>query len=97
MPAPNAPGSGRYASRALAGAAVRVKTAPVGQRHATILSEARGLARFIAAGLLTERDVIGTLEAAGQQAGKAAGEIESIIAWAMDNPSRAELPDRARR
>jgi hypothetical protein len=96
-PAPNTPGSGRYASRALAGAAVRVKTAPIGNRHATILSEARGLARFIAAGLLTERDVVGTLEAAGQQAGKPVDEIESIIAWAMDNPSRAELPEGIRR
>jgi hypothetical protein len=97
MPAPNAPGAGRYASRALASAAVRVQAAPIGNRHATVLSEARGLARFITAGLLTERDVIGTLEAAGQQAGKPADEIASIIAWAMNKPSQAELPQGTHR
>jgi hypothetical protein len=92
MPAVNDAGSGRYASRALASAATRVLAAPEGNRHPTIMSGARGLARFIVARLLTADVVKDTLISAGIDAGKPKEEIESIIIWALDNPSKAALP-----
>jgi hypothetical protein len=93
MPAAGSPGSGGYAAAALNNAAVRVQSAPVGQRHGRILREAVGLARFIAAGLLSTRDVTDTLRGAGANAGKPTDEIDSIVAWAIDHPSSASLPE----
>jgi hypothetical protein len=93
MPAPDATGAARYAFAALTNAAVRVRQAGVGQRHPTILREARGLARFVAAGLLTESSVAGVLRNSGQDVGKPADEIDAIVAWAMVHPSGAILPE----
>jgi hypothetical protein len=95
LPIPGWPGSGGYAFAALVNAAVRVQRAGIGQRHETLLCEARGLARFVAAGLLTAHDVASTLRGAGLGAGKAEDEIDSIIAWGMDHPSGAALPEGA--
>jgi hypothetical protein len=92
MPIAGAPGSGGYAAAALNNAAARVQSAPVGQRHGRILREARGLARFINAGLLTLGTVTDTLRGAGAAAGKPEDEIESVIEWAMAHPSGAALP-----
>jgi hypothetical protein len=77
----------RYAFAALINAATRIQQAGIGDRHRTILSEARGLARFIASGLLTERDVTAVLHGAGEAAGKPEREIASIIAWAIAHPA----------
>ena len=93
MPAPGATGAARYAFAALTNAAVRIRQAGVGQRHPTILREARGLARFVAAGLLTESTIAEVLRSSGQDTGKPEEEIDSIIAWAMEHPSAATLPE----
>ena len=93
MPAAGSPGSGGYAAAALNNAAVRVQNAPIGNRHASILREARGLARFVDARLLTESTVRDTLHGAGEAVGKPKDEIAAIIDWAMDNPSGASLPE----
>jgi hypothetical protein len=97
MPEPTAAGAGRYAFAALTSAASGVQRAGVGQRHDTILSEARGLARFVTAGLLTASTVAETLRRAGVNAGKPEDEIDSIIAWAADHPSGTSLPEGATR
>ena len=92
MPKATDAGSGGYAFAALTHAAARVQQAGVGQRHDTILHEARGLARFISAGLLTEGTVRATLRGAGTGNGKPEEEIGAIIDWAIDHPSAAPLP-----
>jgi hypothetical protein len=92
LPSPTSPGAGRYAFAALVNAAARVRRAAIGQRHDTILREARSLARFVAGGLLTERDISATLRAAGTDAGKPDAEIEHIMEWALARPSLAPLP-----
>jgi hypothetical protein len=92
MPNPSDAGAGGYAFAALSNAAVRVQCAGVGQRHDAILREARRLARFVSAGLLTESAVRQTLHGAGVNAGKPEDEIASIIDWALDHRSGAPLP-----
>jgi hypothetical protein len=96
MPTPAYAGGNRYAFAALTNAAVRVASKSQGQRHDTLLAEAQGLARFVAARLLTERDVRDTLGAAGQQVGKPRDEIDNIITWAMAHPRASTLPERVR-
>jgi hypothetical protein len=93
LPATGATGAARYAFAALTNAAVRIRQAGVGQRHPTILREARGLARFVAAGLLTESTISDVLRSSGQDTGKPEEEIDAIIAWAMEHPSGATLPE----
>jgi len=97
LPRPGDAGAGRYAFAALTNAAARVQRAGIGQRHATILREARGLARFINAGLLAQSAVTDMLRGAGANAGKPEDEINSLIEWAMDHPSSAALPEGAAR
>ena len=92
LPAPTAGGAGAYAFAALRGATVRVAQAGVGSRHATLIAAARSLARFVAAGLLTEQDVRGALEGAILQAGKQPDEANRAWAWAVAHPSTARLP-----
>ena len=92
MPKPTDAGAGRYAFAALVNAASRVQRAGIGQRHDTILREARGLARFVNHGLLNQQDVAATLRGAGANAGKPVDEIESLITWAIAHPSGAALP-----
>jgi hypothetical protein len=93
MPRVGDAGAGRYAFAALANAAVRVQRAGKGNRHYTIVHEARSLARFVSAGLLTQTDVTGVLRGAGVIAGKPERETDSIIAWAISHPSNAVLPE----
>ncbi len=95
MPAPREASANHYVSAVLTNAAARIRRAGIGNRHDTILSEARSLARFVSAGLLTERDMRNTLSAAGEHAGKPFEECESIADWAMDHPSGGALPHAA--
>ncbi|MCW3476331.1 hypothetical protein [Limobrevibacterium gyesilva] len=92
LPSPRAPSANRYASVALTNAAARVYRAAEGRRHDTLLSEAIGLARFVAAGLLTESEVAETLRGAGEHVGKPGEECEQIVAWAIAHPSNRPLP-----
>jgi len=93
LPASGDTGAARYAFAALTNAAVRIRQAGVGQRHPTILHEARGLARFVAAGLLTESTIVEVLQGSGQETGKPEEEIDAIIAWAMAHPRAPPLPE----
>jgi hypothetical protein len=93
IPTSDRRGSSQYVGGALASAATRVRMAAIGNRHPTILNEARGLARFIKAGLLTKSVVTETLIDAGRDNDKPQDEIEAIITWALDNPSKAPLPE----
>lgn len=93
LPAEGTIGASSYALAALTNSAVRVRQAGIGQRHDTILREARSLARFIDARLLTERAVSDVLHNAGRDAGKPDDEIDSVIEWAMEHPSGKALPE----
>jgi hypothetical protein len=93
LPKPGDFRAARYVFAALTNAATRVRQAGIGDRHRTLLREARGLARFIAAGLLSERDIETVLHGAGEAAGKPEDEITSVIAWAIAHPSGASLPE----
>ena len=85
-------GAGAYAFAALRGAAARVAHSGQGSRHATLIAAARSLARFVAAGLLTEEDVRAALGGAITQAGKEATEADRAWAWAVAHPSTARPP-----
>jgi hypothetical protein len=93
MPTASDIGASHYAFAALTNAAVRVRRAGIGQRHPTILREARGLARFVAAGLLTQSSIAEVLRNSGEDVGKPASEIDAIVAWAMAHPSSATFPE----
>lgn len=82
-PDPGKTGSGRYAAAALARATMAVATAQVNSRHDTAVREAWGLARLVAAGLLTGSDVSRAIDGALQRAGKPEGEGAAIAAWAV--------------
>lgn len=84
--APATVGTGAaYARKALARAVARITGG--GNRHPAIVSEARSLARLVPAGLLTEGEIRRVLAQAAKQAGKDdEAEIESAIAWGLDNP-----------
>jgi len=80
-----------YCDAAVRNACNRIRTAS--QRHPAILKEARSLARFVAAGMLTETELHSALWSAAQQAGKDdENEIASMIAFAMQHPLTAALP-----
>ncbi|MEE3502641.1 hypothetical protein [Acidiphilium acidophilum] len=91
LPKPSDARASTYAYVALRNAAARVATAGKGDRHFTIIREARSLARFIDAGLLTTSDVRATLEQSAQSAGKPEGEADAVIAWAIAHPSQSPL------
>lgn len=80
-----------YAAKALRGAVVRILGAE--KRHPTILAEARGLARLVRAGMLAESDMRNALHAAAADRDKSRDEVDSILAWAMANPSNAAVPE----
>ena len=81
----------RYAVAALEAAAGRIATAA--KRHPTLIAEARNLARFVDAGLLTAADLRLALARAAEAAGKDdAAEVASCIDWGLSNPSSAPLP-----
>jgi hypothetical protein len=87
IPAPprrvSAEGGSRYATRALASAALNIASAAVDARHPTAVSESWGLARLVRSGLLTESEVIRVVDEALQRAGKPRGEGAAIAAWAV--------------
>lgn len=81
----------RYARAALETAAGRIATAA--KRHPTLIAEARNLARFVQAGLLTVADMRAGLARAAEAAGKDdAKEVAACIDWGLANPSSAPLP-----
>ena len=90
----DAVGGSRYALAALTNATCRVATAPVNARHYSIVAEARGLARFVAARLLTEGEVRRALSGAAELAGKTSDEADAVVTWALAHPSDAALPKR---
>jgi hypothetical protein len=57
------------------------------------MHEARGLARLVAAGLLSEFDISTVLHGAGADAGLDDREIELMVAWALAHPGAATLPE----
>lgn len=79
----SAEGGSRYATRALASAALAISSAAVDSRHPTAVSESWGLARLVRSGLLTESEVIRVVDEALQRAGKPKGEGAAIAAWAV--------------
>ena len=56
-----------------------VQNAPEGRRRATLYGAARGIARMVAAGALTEPDARAVLEAAGTAAQQTPREIRAAI------------------
>ena len=80
---PPAHGSDSYARAALIRATAAVASAAVSNRHPTAVAEAWGLARLVAAGLLTPGEVARALDGALRITGKPAGEGAAIAAWAI--------------
>ncbi len=92
LPAPGDANASRYAFGALRNATARIAMAGVGSRHAAIIAEARGLARFTTAGLLDAATVRRALADAAAAAGKPQGEADLAIDWAAAHPSLAPIP-----
>lgn len=91
MPKPGAERD-RYAWAALRNAAARVASGGVGTRHRSLISEARGLARFAAAGALTEGEIATTLRGAAAAAGKTdQAEIDAAISWGFAHASATPI------
>jgi hypothetical protein len=83
-----------YVDAALADAANAIIDAGEGKRHDKVIAESRNLARLVAAGLLSEKDLTEVVTRAAERAGKVdAEEIASCIAWGIANPSKAKLPE----
>lgn len=93
LPRPTAPGASAYALAALTAGVARVASAAVNSRHYTMVAEARSLARFVDAGLLTASDVRRALGGAAERCGKTKEEAHSVVDWAMLHPSGAVLPE----
>jgi hypothetical protein len=85
VPAPHGPvppgGAGRISSPpALLDALLRaVREAPAGRRRVTLYGAARGVARMVAAGALTEADARAALTATGHQVSQPARDIAAAI------------------
>jgi hypothetical protein len=82
-PLPATRSSGSHARAALIRATTAVASASVSNRHPTAVTEAWGLARLVAAGLLTPGEVTRALDGALRMAGKPAGEGAAVAAWAI--------------
>jgi hypothetical protein len=94
MPAPGDSRAQRYAFAALRNAAVRISTAPVGNRHATVVRESRSLARFVSAGLISEAAARRVLSDTAAAAGKSdPREIDAAFAWGAAHQITAPLPE----
>ncbi len=77
-----------YARVALVNAATRIMAAGEGNRHRTILREARSLQRLVNAGAIAEAHARHVIEIAAQHAGKSDDrEIAGLWAWASAHPS----------
>lgn len=89
--------SGAYVRSAMMRAATAISAAPVDSRHPTAVAEAWGLARFVAAGLMTPDELIRLVDGALEQAGKPKGEGAKIAAWAVAQRSDSgNLPEGMR-
>lgn len=95
-PAPKSPPdlgnsrSARYAAAALQAASIRIRSAPVGGRHAAILRESRGLGRLVAAGTLPESAAVSAIASAARAAGKVdQNEISAALHWGFAHASPA--------
>jgi hypothetical protein len=66
-----------------------VETAPEGRRRVTLYGAARGIARMVAAGALTEADAIAVLTAAGLTAGQTGRDIRAAIDGAFRDEGAA--------
>ena len=85
--APINPGaSSRYSAAALNRATARVARAHEGDRHSTLLTEARGLTLLVGRRVLTERAVAVALTGAAELAGLPSEEAADLIAWALAHP-----------
>lgn len=73
----------RYASAALQHAAEQVACAPIGSRNVTLNSEAYGIGRLVAGGLLDAQEVADRLAVAAVAAGLAPREIEATLRSAL--------------
>ena len=93
LPKPGAPTASRYALSALISASAKVAGASVNTRHYTMVSEARGLARLVNAGLLTAGDVRRALGRAAECCGKTAAEADAVVTWALAHASVAVIPE----
>ena len=60
-----------------------VETAPVGRRRVTLYGAARGVARMVAAGAITEHEAYEALTAAGLAAGQTPRDIQAAISGAF--------------
>ncbi|TQJ75457.1 bifunctional DNA primase/polymerase [Streptomyces sp. SLBN-31] len=79
MAAPSAVQASRYAAAGLHAETASVRTAPEGERNATLLRAARALGRFIAWGDLPREQVEEALQWAGEQAGLSPRSCEATI------------------
>ncbi|MFF3380967.1 bifunctional DNA primase/polymerase [Streptomyces sp. NPDC002680] len=77
--APSAVRASRYAAAGLNAETASVRTAPEGERNATLLRAARALGRFIASGDLPREQVEEALQWAGEQAGLSPRSCEATI------------------
>lgn len=78
-------GLSTYVASALQSGADKIRTAGEGNRHPTLVAEARRLARFVAPGLIDAATIRGTLADAARQAGKEdEEEIDAAIEWGLN-------------
>jgi hypothetical protein len=76
----------------LVGAATRLKSAPVGERHAALLREALRLERARRVGRLALGAAEELLGRIGREMGKPEAEIAGIITWARAQSEAAKAP-----
>jgi hypothetical protein len=96
LPAPDSPRASAYAWAALRNAVVKVRNAPINSRHPECLAQSRNLARFVNAGLLSEKDMKDAMSDAIFAAGKTREEGEAITVYALSHPSTSPLPEGIR-
>ncbi|MEU9204293.1 bifunctional DNA primase/polymerase [Streptomyces sp. NPDC048332] len=93
MAVASSPKSSRYAAAALRAETATVRTAPQGERDATLLSAARALGRFIAWGDLPRSVVEEALQEAAESAGLSSRQCRSTVRSGL-NWSIARNPQR---
>ncbi len=85
IPDQDTPGANAYAQAILRNAGIRVSHAAENSRHPTCMAQARKLARFVSAGILSASDVKDVMGRALAEAGKTKEEGEMIACWALDH------------
>ena len=89
-PAPTRPAGGISSPAALLAAHLHaVQAAPEGRRRTTLYGAARGVARMVAAGAITEADAVAALTAAGVAAQQTERDIRAAIAGAFADEGAA--------